>query len=74
MEHYQPALAHKLLDRSPDRVSADAVLVSQLQLTRQPHVNRQLTGVHLCPQIVGNLLPQQARRAVVDPAALVEQT
>ena len=34
MEHDQPVLAHKLLDRSPDRVSANAVLVGQLKLAR----------------------------------------
>ena len=27
VEHHQPTLAHKLLDRSPDRVSAHAILL-----------------------------------------------
>ena len=31
---YQPAIAHKLLDRSLDRISRHAVLVGQLKLSR----------------------------------------
>ena len=34
-KHNQPILAHKLLDRSPDRISAYAVLVGQLKLARR---------------------------------------
>jgi hypothetical protein len=34
VEHHQPILAHKLVDRSPDGVAAYAVLVGQLQLAR----------------------------------------
>ena len=34
VEHHQPILAHKLLDRPPDRIAANAVLVGQLQLAR----------------------------------------
>jgi len=33
-QHNQPTLGHKLLDRSPDRISAHAILVSQLKLAR----------------------------------------
>ena len=35
VEYNQPILAHKLLDRSPDRISAYAVLVGQLKLARR---------------------------------------
>ena len=31
MEHNQPIVADKLLDRSPDRIAVDAVLVGQLK-------------------------------------------
>jgi hypothetical protein len=34
MKDNQPILAHKLLDRSPNRVSANAVLVGKLMLAR----------------------------------------
>lgn len=45
-EHNQPILAHKLLDRSPDRVSANFVLVGQLKLARrQRRLRRHLGGI-----------------------------
>ena len=38
MKDDQPILGHKLLDRSPDRVPADALLVGHLKLARQSRV------------------------------------
>ena len=71
MKHDQQILAGKLLDRSSDRVPADAVLIGQLKLARQPV--GQLASLDLGAQVVGYLLPEQAGGAHVNSVTLIRQ-